>query len=55
MSETLVLALNKTPAPTGAALEHHRQPGPGGGLDRPRFGRHVLPCVVDVCISELAS
>lgn len=20
----------------------------------PRFGRHVLPCVVDVCISELA-
>ena len=22
-------------------------------VDRPRFGRHVLPCVVDVCISEL--
>jgi hypothetical protein len=24
------------------------------GADRPRFGRHVLPCVVDVCISESA-
>jgi hypothetical protein len=23
-------------------------------LDRPRFGRHVLPFVVDVCISESA-
>ena len=23
-------------------------------VDRPRFGRHVLPCVVDVCISEIA-
>jgi hypothetical protein len=26
---------------------------PKGAMDRPRFGRHVLAVVVDVCISEL--
>ena len=53
MSGELLLVTFAEVAPGNAALRrHHRHRCLQ--LDRPRFGRHVLPCVVEVSISESA-